>query len=197
MSEVIRPGAGIIFMKVGTHAQEPLEDIIRRKQKEIEQAGIAMWGYGGGTCHPLTMVQPFARSFEKRGGAIYLCMEQMESRHFAEQKRAEQSSSDGMTWNDIPTAINVLGSRYALIIKDLRRDDFDLPLDSTRVAVGNQMGKAGSSYISGRVDKACLEITNARATGVQEAATDNDSMTHISLVARLEAPYAVFLRNRL
>lgn len=192
MTTIIRPGGGIIFMKVGTHAQEPLEDIIKRKQREIEDAGVAMWGYGGGTCHPLTMVQPFAKSFEKKGGAIYLCMEEMESRHFAEQKRADQSSVDGLTWTDIPKAINVLGSRYALVIKDLHKEAFDLPLASTRVAVGNSQGKAGSRYIAGRVDKACLEFTSGSAvdSGLDEAPTP------ISLVARLEPPYAVFLRNR-
>lgn len=197
MSDIVRPGAGIIFMKVGTHAQESLEDIIKRKQKEIDQEGIAMWGYGGGTCHPLTMVQPFAKSFEKKGGAIYLCMEEMESRHFAEPKRAEQSSADGLTWTDVPEAINVRGSRYALVIKDLRRETFDLPLANTKVAVGNQLGRTGNLYVSGRVDKACLEITVA---GSEPSAADQEGgvpkITRISLVARLEPPYAVFLRNR-
>jgi hypothetical protein len=64
---IIRPGAGVLYMKVGTHAGESLEDILRRKTREIEEAGYALWGYGGNTCHPLTMVQPFARDFERRG----------------------------------------------------------------------------------------------------------------------------------
>src|ERR1044071_8542758 len=116
MSLIIKPGAGILLMKVGTHAQEPLEDIIARKTKEIADAGYALWGYGGNTCHPLTMVQPFARTYEQRGQAIYLCMQEMESKHFAEQVRADQYSVDGINWKDIPRPINVLGSRYALAI---------------------------------------------------------------------------------
>lgn len=186
-------------MKVGTHAQESLEDIIKRKQKEIDEAGIAMWGYGGGTCHPLTAVQPFAKSFEKKGDAIYLCMEQMESRHFAEPKRAEQSSADGLTWKDIPTSINVLGSRYALIIKELREETLELPLASTKVAVGNQVGRSGDLYINGRVDKACLEITEPTPPSTLADAERLDAeprVKKISLVAKLEPPYAVFLRNR-
>ena len=47
-------------MKVGTHASEELSDIIGRKRAEIEAEGMAFWGYGGGTCHPSTMVRPFA-----------------------------------------------------------------------------------------------------------------------------------------
>src|ERR1700761_2612989 len=88
MHQLIKPGQGFLYMKVGTHAKETLEDIIRRKSQEIEQAGYAMWGYGGNTCHPQTMVQPFARECQADGGTIYLCMEEMNSTHFAEPLRA-------------------------------------------------------------------------------------------------------------
>ena len=52
-------------MKVGLHAQESIEDIVKRKQREFEDTGSIFWGYGGSTCHPLTMVQPFAKEVEK------------------------------------------------------------------------------------------------------------------------------------
>src|SRR4051812_5041903 len=103
-------------MKIGTHAREPLEAIIERKQAEIDAAGYALWGYGGSTCHPLTMVQPFARDFELRGEAIHLCMKPMASKHFAGPDRAVECSSNGIDWQVIPPEINVLGSRYALAI---------------------------------------------------------------------------------
>src|SRR4051812_26167621 len=89
MPVTLKTGQGILYMKVGTHAQESLEDIIARKTKEIENAGVAFWGYGGNTCHPKTMVQPFARNFVQQGGTIYLCMKEMDSHHFAEQVEAE------------------------------------------------------------------------------------------------------------
>lgn len=191
MSEIIKPGAGILFMKVGTHAQESLDDIIARKRREIDDAGFALWGYGGGTCHPLTMVQPFAKSYEKKSGAIYLCMEPMESKHFAEPKRAEQQSADGINWENIPEEISVRGSRYALVIEDLRTDNLELVLTKTKVAVGNSLGRAGSRYVRGRVDKACLEVLDASAEPDAKP-----EVTQIGLVARLKSPYAVFLRNR-
>ena len=191
MSNIIRPGDGIIFMKVGTHAQEPLEAIIARKKKEIADTGFGLWGYGGPTCHPLSMVQPFAKSFEKRGRTIYLCMEEMESKHFADPVRADQSSADGVNWLDITRSINVVGSRYALVIKQLRREVLDLPLSETRVAVGPSTGRVGDIYVSGRVDKACLEII-----GGPSARHAPEESKHISLVADLAPPYAVFLRNR-
>lgn len=189
MGEIIKPGAGILFMKVGTHAQETLADIITRKMKEVRDAGHSLWGYGGNTCHPRTMVQPFARTFELRGQVIYLCMEEMQSHHFASPVRADQFSADGIEWNDIHPAINVLGSRYALVIKNLRQEELELPLSRTRVALGTSQGRAGDKYVSGRVDKACLEVTDNPVTA-------DEQQIHIGLVAELVDPYAVFLRNR-
>src|SRR5215467_6180509 len=103
-------------MKVGTHAQETLADIIARKSREIEKTGYAMWGYGGNTCHPRTMVQPFAEAWAGKDAPIYLCMQEMDSRHFAEPLRATEYSVDGLEWTTIPDTINVLGSRFALMV---------------------------------------------------------------------------------
>jgi hypothetical protein len=189
MTQILKPGQGFLYMKVGIHAQETLEDIINRKAREIEQAGFAMWGYGGGTCHPQNTVQPFARSFEERGETIYLCMEEIVSKHFAEPVRADEWSEDGQTWNVIPPEIAVLGSRYALMIKNLRKDNFDLSLRDTKVAIGNSMGRLGSKYIKGRVDKACLEVAAPIDGG-------EDRCVHIALVAEICDPYAVYVRNK-
>lgn len=188
MSDILKPGRGILFMKVGTHAQETLSDIIARKTKEIEDAGYAMWGYGGSTCHPQTMVQPFAKTYAK-DGHIYLCMEEMESKHFAEPIRADEYSVDGSNWKAIPESINVRGSRYALVVKELRSEPFVLPLSRTKVAIGNSTGRPGHRYIQGRVDKACLEVT---AEDVEES----ESSIRIGLVAEIITPYAVYLRNK-
>jgi len=189
-SHILEPGHGVLYMKVGTHAREPLEDIIRRKRKEISDAGMAFWGYGGNTCHPQTMVQPFAKSYERRDGAIYLCMEEMDSRHFADQIRADEYSVDGLVWTTVPQGINVLGSRYALAIKDLQRAEFDLPLGETHVALGRSAGTLGSKYIAGRVDKACLEVNQPGLP------SESGPVRKVGLVARIVEPYAVYLRNR-
>ena len=117
-------------------------------------------------------------------------MQPMESSHFAEPLRAEEYSVDGVTWQPIPRAINVLGSRYALAIRQLRKEEFDLPLAKTRVALGNSMGSNGDRYIAGRVDKACLEITEEIVTPVLA-----EPKVHIGLVAEIVKPYAVYVRN--
>jgi hypothetical protein len=190
MNEIIRPGAAVLFMKIGTHANEDLASIIARKSKEIVDEGMAMWGYGGSTCHPSTMVQPFAEKFAAQGKPIHLVMESMNSQHFAETAAARQYSIDGLVWQDIPAGINVIGSRYALVIKNLHKDDFLLPLNRTRIPIGRSEGKLGSSYLQGRVDKACLEV-------MDEAVLINEEVKErpISLVADLHQPYAVFLRG--
>lgn len=187
MSELLKPGQGFLYMKVGTHAQESLEDIIKRKAKEINDAGYAMWGYGGNTCHPRTMVQPFTHECAASGETIYLCMEEMNSMHFAEQLRADEYSVDGKDWAAIDPHVNVLGSRYALVIKSLEPAEFDLPLSRSSVAIGNSLGAAGHQYIRGRVDKACFRLT--------EASAEQTPPRRINLVAELAEPYAVFLRN--
>ncbi len=186
MTEIVVPGTGLVYMKVGTHANEPFEEIFERKRKEIEDAGFALWGYGGNTCHPLTMVQPFARSIAEGGGLIRLVMQPMDSRHFTVSARAQEYSTDSLNWNAVPHGINVLGSRYALAIANLRKEEIELPLSQTRVAVGPTTGRRGDLYVKGRVDKACLEVT--------EHPGENDKTIEIKLVADLVEPYAVFVR---
>ena len=180
----LRSGAAVLYMKVGTHAQEELTDILTRKSKEIDEAGYAMWGYGGNTCHPTAKVQPFAKAAEQ---PILLCMQPMESRHRAEPLRAEEYSADGIHWNPIPSAINVLGSRYALCIDELTKVDETIDLGHLRVAVGNSRGLSGSQYVRGRVDKACFEVA--------DSALGEPNPVHIGVTARIVAPYAVLLRS--
>jgi hypothetical protein len=85
-------------------------------------------------------------------------------------------------------AINVRGSRYALVIEDLEPQDFKLDLAKTRVAIGNSEGRSGDAYVKGRVDKACLEVTSAPVG-------KESKLISIGLVARLREPYALYIRN--
>ena len=191
MNKIISPGNSVLFMKIGIHAQEPLDLIVQRKLKEIDDAGIAFWGYGGNTCHPATMVQPFAQAQAAAGKPIHLVMQKMTSNHMAVPVPADEYSVDGTSWLAVPKGVNVLGSRYALVIDSLEETDMTLPLSRTSVALGPSRGKAGNGYISGRVDKACLELGESVDIPVPEG-----EGTKIGLVARLREPYAVFLRNK-
>jgi hypothetical protein len=86
---------------------------------------------------------------------------------------------------------SLLGSRFALVIKGLRKEEHLLPLNQTRVAVGNNQGRLGSRYLLGQVDKACLEVTEHP----EQINAGEKKEVQISLVAELASPYAVFLRD--
>ncbi len=179
----IGPGDRVLFMKVGIHAGESLEDILERKRREIDDVGFAMWGYGGSSCHPARV-----RDYVQRpGGPVNLVMQEITSNHNAAQVRAREYSVDGETWEEVPADINVLGSKYALFISSLDDVETVLDLSATRVGVGNQQGRVGKEYIRGHVDKACLDVV--------DATTEDAAGIKISLAAPLISPYAAFLRS--
>ena len=192
MSTIIKPNASVLFMKIGIHAREPLDQIIQRKLKEIDDAGVSFWGYGGSTCHPTSMVQPFAQEQAQKNHPIYLVMQKMESNHWAEPVPADEYSVNGRDWLAVPKGVEVRGSRYALVIDDLEEADLQLPLARAEVALGPSQGRNAKDYIAGRVDKACLTL----AGNVDLPLAPDEPATPIGLVAKLKAPYAVFLRNK-
>jgi hypothetical protein len=187
-NQTLAPGDPFLYMKVGVHAKETLSDILRRKREEIAKAGVAFWGYGGNTCHPLHAVQPFVRDVTARGITVRLLMQEINSRHFADPVRATHYSADGLSYIEVPPAINVLGSRYALVLGDLEEIDIAVALGDAKVGVGRMTGASGAGYIRGHVDKACL---------VYDPTDGADAKGHtiqLSLSARLVAPYAVLLK---
>src|SRR6266446_5833653 len=155
-SSITAAPSNFIFMKVGNHAGETWEEILERKQKEIENAGRSFWGYGGTSCHPLTQVQPFARSIARKQAPIYLLMEFIDSKAAPDIVQPTEFSADSVHWEPIPDGINVIGSRYALVLDEIRPGELEIPFQEFAVAVGKSRGKIASDYIAGRIDKACL-----------------------------------------
>ena len=176
-----------IFMKVGEHAREPFNLILERKNREFREAGRIFWGYGGTACHPLKQVQPFARLQVKKHGAIYLLMEKIESHADPDVLPATEYSEDGIVWTPIPEGIEVTGSRYALVLDEIKPGELNLNLGSYEVGIGPSRGKTASDYIQGRIDKGCFSMKETAAlTGVPEKT--------LSFQAALQDPYAVMLR---
>jgi hypothetical protein len=188
MNDTIKE-AGLIFMKVGLHAQESIEDIINRKQREFEETGSIFWGYGGNTCHPLTMVQPFAKELEVSGNQVLIVMQKMNSKHAAPPEIAKKYSDDGVNWQPIPKGIEVRGSRYALVLDELRVEEFNLNLGELEVGVGPSRGRKADKYLMGQVDKGCFLYRPQEIDLVQNKPT----VKPIELVARVKKPYAVVL----
>ncbi len=145
-----------LFMKVGNHAGETWDEILARKQKEYEKTGMIFWGYGGNACHPISRVQPFARLAIREQGKILLVMEPINSNADPDIVPAKEFSRDGVLWEPIPKGINVLGSRYAFVLGEIRPGELEVRLNSLEVAIGPSAGKAAETYLQGRTDKGCL-----------------------------------------
>jgi len=180
-------------MKVGEHAGESWEAILERKSREYRDAGRIFWGYGGTACHPLTQVQPFVKQHIARNGVIHLLMEPINSQADPDLLPANEFSADGVNWEPMPRGITVTGSRYALVIGEIRPGDLNIPADDYVVGVGPSRGKRASDYIQGRIDKACLELGGDNLTLRERPPTAKVHPVRFS--APLLAPYAVLLRN--
>jgi hypothetical protein len=106
--------------------------------------------------------------------------------------RANEFSVDGSKWEPIPATINVKGSRFALVLEDLKQEELLLPLANAQVAIGLSKGRPAGRYIQGQVDKACLEVLDSPLPDLKP---DERREISINLVAKLKSPYAVFLRD--
>jgi len=177
----------MIFMKVGSHAGETFDSIMKRKQQEYKNAGCIFWGYGGTACHPLSQVRPFVKSVLQKEGSIYLFMEPINSRANPALLPATEYSEDGKLWRPIPKGITVTGSRYALILDEISPGELEIPLDDYEVGIGPSAGKPALNYISQHIDKACLvrrQYPSFTEKGIRKTA----------LSARILDPYAVLVR---
>jgi hypothetical protein len=179
----------IVFMKVGRHAGEDFDAIIERKMNEFKQAGMIFWGYGGGTMHPIQRVQPFARMMIERGAGLTLVMQPIVSHHPDTTVVATEYSKDGIHWEPIPGGIAVRGSRYALVLGEIRPGDLEVDLLQYRVGAGPSAGRIASDYVQGRVDKACLERVEAPPDGT------GANIIKVTYTAPLKEPYAVLLKG--
>jgi len=171
----------VIVMKVGVHLSEPWRAIVERKLAEERAAGVAYWGYGGSVCHPLTQVQPFA----EQGLPVAVLMIRTVSDFLGNSTPAVAESRDGRAWEPIPQGVTTSG-RYALILRSLRETTEELDLGAYEVAIGPKDGTPLTSYLRGRVDKACARL----------ASTPRGSdRLRVVLRADLVAPYAVVLQT--
>lgn len=177
-----------IFMKVGDHAGEPWEKILERKQKEFERTGSIFWGYGGTACHPVQQVRPFALQQQKKNGSIYLMMNFVKSNFGSETLRAKEYSINGVDWQKIPDGVNVTGSRYAIILEEIKPSDLELDMNQFAVGIGPSREKNAADYLKGRTDKACLVHADNPIVGVEPL------IRKVDFMAQIQAPFAAMLR---
>ena len=181
-----------IFMRVGNHAGESFESILERKQRELKDAGKIFWGYGGTTLHPIRYVQPFAKLWVQKEGSIQMVMEPIDSRADPDVLPANEFSVDGVKWEQLPSGIVVTGSRYAIVLDEIKPGQLDLDLGKFEVGIGPSRGRNAAQYVRGRVDKGCFVA--AQSTNGEPEITQPP--LSIGFTAHLMDPYAVMLRNK-
>ena len=176
-----------VYMKAGHHADEPLEKILERKNREFDAEQRIFWGYGGTLAHPRTQVQPFAKLWARHGNQVQLLMAVTQSKHYSDSPRATEYSVDGEIWKQIPKGISVTGSKHALVIGPLEPVDFELDISEYEVGIGPKENTNAAQYLRYRIDKGCFR----RAPNPQ---TGSPVIQIIKLQARLLEPYAVLVR---
>lgn len=180
-----------IFMRVGNHAGESFDSILERKRREFEDSGRIFWGYGGTTLHPIRHVQPFAKLRVQEGDSINIVMEYIDSKADPDVLPASEFSVDGVKWSPIPPGIRVTGSRYAIVLDEIKSGDLDLDLAKYQVGIGPSRGRNAAGYVRGRVDKGCF-IAADPADGNPDT---QERLVKVQFQARLLEPYAVMLRS--
>lgn len=185
-----------VFMKIGDHANENLSSVLERKLKEVEEEGVLLWGYGGSVCHPIKQVRPFVLDALSKGEeAVYAFMGRtkvhacLDTKFDSRQPVSDEFSIDGVTWEKIPEANKVTGSKYALVLGPIEPVNFEVHLEEYVVGVGLSEGKAAVEYLYGRNDKACL-----RRKGTEEK-IEGYKVLKINYAAKLIEPYAVLVRG--
>lgn len=175
---VLAPRSAVV-MKVGYHVSEAWEEIVARKFAEQESVGHCFWGYGGSTCHPTRQVQPFCQRNEPSFVGIAT-----RSRFQSIAATSSEYSADGKHWAPLPKGVSVVGSRYALCLKNLSLSPCAFPIGRYLVGIGPMRGTALVEYMQYRCDKGCAVRGPAGSGEIRLPA----------IVGVVTAPYAVFVR---
>jgi hypothetical protein len=122
---------------------------------------------------------------------VLIIMQKMNSKHDAPPEVAKQYSDDGVNWQPIPKGIEVRGSRFALVLDELKLEEFDVDIGELEVGVGPNRGRRADQYLIGQADKGCF-VYSPREVPI---ASEEKTIKRIGLVARVKPPFAVFVKN--
>lgn len=176
-------------MKYGVHAGHSVDSIINRKRADFEAHGRIYWGYGGTICHPLKQIQPFTEQAMQDGEKVYLALSRTNSALYNPQTQSSLYSVNGSEWYNVPKDMEIFGSRYAIICRELVRCSFEINTSAYLIGVGINRGKNLSQYLKGRVDKACAFYKGSEHNDEMQTKT-----VKIDYIAEIVEPYAVFLK---
>lgn len=177
----------IIFMKAGPHSGYTLDEIFKIKKTEEKAYGKLFWGYAGALCHPFrvhTFVKQSLRDYEE---VPMLVMTTTSSKYYSKKiGKLKEHSVDGDTYHPLPQKVILIGCKYAVIVRDLQQTNSCLDLNQYKVVDGKEETKLLGNYIRYRVNKACA----VRSLDISVS----PRYVKISYIAKLTAPWCVFLR---
>ena len=200
------PKDAFIFMKVGPHGRENLDQIIERKKRELKEEEMTLWSYGKtGPLHPTTQVQPFAEERVEKLEFDYIevLMEEIEAppRYGAVAGTAKSYSvrNNKKGCKDIPEGVCTGAPEHALVLGEINRCDLELDLRDYVVGIGDKKETPASHYLAFRgmkeqtcrkrgADKGCLVKASSRYGGPDAP----KAIVPIKYRARLLCPYSVF-----
>ena len=203
-----QPPQAFILMKAGSHVGECLDCILKRKKRELDEAGQIYWGYGMNSLLP-KLVQCFARQRGNEEGPVKLLMALTRAEERARQKReknpeaahhqcqpklrdrAVKYSKDEKKWDRVDEKINVPVSKYALVLDKIEPVHLKFDRQQFKVGIGPSEGCSAAKYGGNRIDQVCLVEANSPDDGPRRL---KNPIVTITYQACLVEPYAVFLR---
>ena len=160
-----------IFMKVGPHGGETLDEILDRKNRELKKAGMIFWSYGEkGPLHPTEQVQPFVERWVEKLDYIEVLMEPTKARSqygpAAGTANSYSARNNKEGRESIPKGI-LTAPPHALMLGEIRRCDLKLDLRDCELGIGDNERTNAAQYLAFRgmkeqtgrgrgADKGCL-----------------------------------------
>ena len=196
-----------VLMKVGSHEGECLDCILKRKQRELDEAGQIYWGYGGNRLIP-ERVQCFAKQRDNVGDPIQLLMPLTRAEERVRRKREKnpeaacdqcqpklhrrrkEYSKDKEKWDTIHEKINVPKSKFVLVLDKLEPAHMKFDRRDFKVGAGPSEGCSAAKYGGKRIDQVCLVKAGETCDGPNGV---EDPIVTIAYQASIVEPYAVFL----
>jgi hypothetical protein len=144
----------VLIMKIGPFCGFSLEEIIDIKSKEQEKIGKFFLGYSGVFCHPKRVVEfiKLAKSENERVSVLFITTP---SNFNSPIERLSQYSFDATQWQNLPEEVLLVGSKFSIVAKDMRKVDMDINLADYTSMLGTTAGKTLDEYLRWRCDKSC------------------------------------------
>lgn len=144
----------VIVMKIGPFSGFSLEEIIEIKEKEEKHVGKFFLGYSGVFCHPKRVVE-FIELAKRDKSKVFVLFVKTKSNFISKIDRLLEYSIDKNIWNKLDEKVLLVGSKFSIVGKNLKKVDFDINLSDYTSVLGTTEGKTLDNYLMWRCDKSC------------------------------------------